>query len=195
MSLVAILSFLSVYLVGTSAQNDDVFEITEPKAGDTVTISKYTTDGVVVPIKWTVPTALADKPVIISLVQGNDLSSLSTISQINGAFSFRNVIELFARTTTKNQRQLASAPNTGSYTWRGDEFDSALVFGYGYGALSGCNYSIELKAWTDVVYSNYFTVISPNDGGLAAGAECPEGDAAAGPKSQTCEFLAVTLRR
>lgn len=85
MSLFITLSFLSLYLVGISAQNDKVFEATAPKAGDTVTISKYTTDGVVVPIKWTVPSTLADKPVIISLVQGNDLASLSTISQINGA--------------------------------------------------------------------------------------------------------------
>ena len=88
MSLVAILSFLSLYLVGISAQNDDAFKVTEPKAGDTVTISKYTTDGVVVPIKWTVPSALADRPVMMSLVQGNNLSSLSTVSQINGASSF-----------------------------------------------------------------------------------------------------------
>jgi hypothetical protein len=87
MSLVAILSFLSLFLVGISAQNDDAFTVTEPKAGDTVTISKYTTDGVVVPIKWTVPSALANRPVMISLVQGNDLSSLSTVSQINGASS------------------------------------------------------------------------------------------------------------
>ena len=79
------LSLLSLCFVGISAQNDDVFKVTEPKAGDTVTISKYTTDGVVVPIKWTVPASMADKPVIISLVQGNDLSSLSTVSQINGA--------------------------------------------------------------------------------------------------------------
>lgn len=87
MSLLVTLSFLSLCLVGTYAQNGDAFEVTEPKAGDTVTTSRYTTDGVVVPIKWTVPSALADKPVIISLVQGDDLSSLSTISQINGASS------------------------------------------------------------------------------------------------------------
>jgi len=87
MSLFLTLSFLSLWFAGASAQNDDVFEVTEPKAGDTVTISKYTTDGVVVPIKWTVPSALADRPVMISLVQGNDLSSLSAVSRINGASS------------------------------------------------------------------------------------------------------------
>jgi hypothetical protein len=87
MSLFVTLSFLSLCLVGTYAQNEDAFEVTEPKAGDTVTTSRYTTDGVVVPIKWTVPSTLADKPVIISLVQGDDLSSLSTISQINGSSS------------------------------------------------------------------------------------------------------------
>jgi hypothetical protein len=100
MSLLVTLSFLSLYLVGTSAQNDDAFEVTEPKAGDTVTTSRYTTDGVVVPIKWTVPSALADKPVIISLVQGDDLSSLSTISQINGSSSLTLQTSLACSRTT-----------------------------------------------------------------------------------------------
>jgi hypothetical protein len=78
---------LSLCLVGAFALNEDVFEITAPSFGDTVTVSKYTTDGVAVPIEWTVPDALADKPVMISLVQGNDLSSLDRIAQINGVSS------------------------------------------------------------------------------------------------------------
>jgi hypothetical protein len=59
---------------------------------------------------------------------------------------------------------IASAPNNGSYVWRGDKFDSSLISGYTHGAPSGCNFSIELKVWTDTVYSGYFTVINPDDG-------------------------------
>jgi hypothetical protein len=65
---------LSLCLVGTFALNEDVFKITALSFSDTVTVSKYTTDGVAVPIEWTVPDALADKPVMVSLVQGNALS-------------------------------------------------------------------------------------------------------------------------
>ena len=108
MSVLVTLSLLSLCFVGISAQNDEEFKVTEPKAGDTVTISKYTTDGVVVPIKWTVPAALADKPVIISLVQGNDLSSLSTVSQINGASSLHCKPSPSHEQSAENQRhQLA----------------------------------------------------------------------------------------
>lgn len=83
---------------------------------------------------------------------------------------------------------LASAPNSGSYTWRGDVFNSALVYNYGYGAPSGCNYSIELKVWTDVVYSGYFTMINAQDGGLSSDAVCPEAGAHIGPTNRTCEL-------
>jgi len=86
MSVFITLYLFSLWSAGILAQDDNLFKITAPTFGDTVTVSKYTTDGVVVPIEWTVPDVLADKPVLISLVQGNDLSSLERISQINGAF-------------------------------------------------------------------------------------------------------------
>ena len=91
------------------------------------------------------------------------------------------------RNNTLSNSITASAPNNGSYTWRGDKFDSALVSGYTHGALSGCNYSIELKVWTNVIYSDYFTVINPDDGGLESSSECPSADAAIGPTNQTCK--------
>jgi hypothetical protein len=64
-----VLSFLSLWASQIQAQIYDVFKITAPKSGDTVTVSKYTTEGVTVPIEWTVPDELADRPVMISLVQ------------------------------------------------------------------------------------------------------------------------------
>lgn len=87
MSVFVALCSLLLWSVRIFAQDNNVFKITTPTFGDTVTVSKYTTDGVSVPIEWTVPDALADKPVLISLVQGNDLSSLDQISQINGVSS------------------------------------------------------------------------------------------------------------
>lgn len=104
MSVFVTLYLLSLCFVGISAQNDVDFKVTEPKAGDTVTISRYTTDGVVVPIEWTVPASLADKPVMISLVQGNDLSSLSTVSQINGASSLHYKQSFSRERPAKNKR-------------------------------------------------------------------------------------------
>jgi hypothetical protein len=80
-----VFSFLSLWASQIHAQIYDVFKITAPKSGDTVTIGKYTTEGVTVPIEWTVLDELADRPVLISLVQGNSLSSLETIAQINCA--------------------------------------------------------------------------------------------------------------
>jgi hypothetical protein len=63
-----VLSFLSLWASQIHAQIYDVFKITAPKSGDTVTTSKYTTEGVSVPIEWTVLDELADRPVMISLV-------------------------------------------------------------------------------------------------------------------------------
>jgi hypothetical protein len=80
-----VLCFLSLWASQIRAQTYDVFKITAPKSGDTVTIGKYTTEGVTVPIEWTVLDELADRPVLISLVQGDNVSSLETIAQINCA--------------------------------------------------------------------------------------------------------------
>lgn len=89
---------------------------------------------------------------------------------------------------------VASAPNSGEYTWRGQEFNSPLVYEYGYGAPSGCNYSIELKVWTDVVYSGYFTIVNPSDGGLSQDAVCPDAGAAIGPTNHTCTLFPGCIR-
>ncbi|KAM0719787.1 hypothetical protein Q7P37_003921 [Cladosporium fusiforme] len=160
MAALFVLSLLSLCSYPVFAE--DAFTVTAPKAGDTVSIGATTTADIEVPISWTVPDAIASRPVFISLVQGNNLSSLSRVEQIN-----------------------SSAPNTGSYAWKGETFDSSLVYNYGYGAPSGCNYSIELKVWTDVVYSGYFTIINPKDDGLAEDVECPEAGANIGPSNQT----------
>lgn len=79
--------FLSAFAAVTTAQdaNNIVFRVTAPKTGDTITSQSSTLNGVEVPIEWTVPSALADRPVMITLVQGTNLSSLSRIEQINCA--------------------------------------------------------------------------------------------------------------
>jgi hypothetical protein len=83
---------------------------------------------------------------------------------------------------------IANASNNGSYTWRGNYYGSSLDYGFSDGTPSGCDYSIQLKVWTDVVYSPYFTIINPKDGGLDLESQCPSGDeAAVGPTSQTCK--------
>jgi hypothetical protein len=83
MAMALILSILSLLVFRTHAQND--FTVTSPSAGDTVTLSSSAINGAIVPIKWTVAESLADRPVIISLVQGNNLSSLALIEQVDCA--------------------------------------------------------------------------------------------------------------
>lgn len=62
------------------------------------------------------------------------------------------------------------------------------MYNYGYGAPSGCNYSVELKVWTDVVYSGYFAIINPKDGGLSADAVCPGEGEGLGVGNRTGEY-------
>lgn len=80
---------LSLFTTTSIAQdaNNTVFQVTAPRTGDTITSLGSTLNGVEVPIEWTVPSALADRPVMITLVQGTNLSSLSRIEQINCASS------------------------------------------------------------------------------------------------------------
>jgi hypothetical protein len=78
-----ILSILSLLVFQTHAQND--FSVTSPKAGDTVTLSNSALEGAIVQIEWTVAESLADRPVLINLVRGNNLSSLSLIEQVECA--------------------------------------------------------------------------------------------------------------
>jgi hypothetical protein len=55
---------------------------------------------------------------------------------------------------------------------------------------------MQLKVWTDVVYSPYFTIINPKDGGLDTASQCPSGDeAAVGPTSRTCECSQFVRRK
>jgi hypothetical protein len=83
MAMTLILSILSLLVSQIHAQND--FAVTSPEAGSTVTLSSSALVGAIVPIKWTVAEDLADRPVIISLVQGNNLSSLTLIEQVDCA--------------------------------------------------------------------------------------------------------------
>lgn len=83
MAITLILSILSLLVFHSHAQND--FTVTSPEAGDTITLSSSTYNGASIPILWTVPDTLADRPVFISLVQGNNLSSLSLIQQVDCA--------------------------------------------------------------------------------------------------------------
>jgi len=83
MAVTLILSVISLLILYAQAQND--FTVTSPEAGDTVTLSSSTINGARIPIVWTVADALADRPVFISLVQGNNLSSLTLIEQVNCA--------------------------------------------------------------------------------------------------------------
>lgn len=59
-------------------KRQQTFSVTSPGAGDTVAVGTRSYD-TVVPIEWTVPVALEDRPVIISLLQGDTLNELATI--------------------------------------------------------------------------------------------------------------------
>ncbi|KAK4550494.1 hypothetical protein LTR36_000073 [Oleoguttula mirabilis] len=143
-------------------RRQDTFEVTSPKPGDTIAVTSGDTPLV---IQWSVPQAIADKTVYIALVQGQNVSSLSTVETVN-----------------------ASAPNNGSYTWY-SEYNNALYTsstGRG-GAPSGCNYTISLKSWTDEIFSGYFAILNPNDGGLATNATCPQDVGVLRPSNGTYE--------
>jgi hypothetical protein len=83
MAVTLILSILSLLVFQTHAQND--FSVTSPKAGDTVTLSNSALEGAIVQIEWTVAESLANRPVLINLVRGNNLSSLALIEQVECA--------------------------------------------------------------------------------------------------------------
>lgn len=87
MSAILALIFLTLCIYQSYAQDTSVFEVTAPKAGDTINVGKTTTAGIEVPINWTVVDSIRDRPVFITLVQGSNLSSLSRVEQINSAQS------------------------------------------------------------------------------------------------------------
>jgi hypothetical protein len=87
-----------------------------------------------------------------------------------------------------NPRFAASTPNNGSYRWDA-YFTNPLVANdnkYYYNISSGCNYSIALKSWTDQIYSPYFALINPTDGGLPTNASCPQDHGKYSPSNGTC---------
>lgn len=155
---------------GFLERRETTFEVTSPKAGETVTLGEDI--DVAVQIEWTVPDDIADRPVFLRLVQGPSTGSLTVIENIN-----------------------ASAPNTGSYTWRNNAYN-ALYFSdtlpTSWGAPSGCNYSIAVKAWQDEVFSPYFTIIKPYDGGLSTNATCPQDLGVLRPSEGTCKSHGCT---
>jgi hypothetical protein len=83
MAAILLLSILSLLISHTYAQNE--FAVTSPGAGDTVTLSNSALEGAIVQIEWTVADSLADRPVLIYLVRGNNLSNLTLIEQVECA--------------------------------------------------------------------------------------------------------------
>lgn len=63
-------------------RRDTGFEVTSPETGQTITLPEYGFDDKLIPIRWTVPAALEDRPVIISLVQGSNPDNLTTIETV-----------------------------------------------------------------------------------------------------------------
>ncbi|KAK5170255.1 uncharacterized protein LTR77_004841 [Saxophila tyrrhenica] len=60
-------------------RRDNGFEVTRPKAGDTIVLPEYSFDDKLIPIRWTVPDELKDRPVIVALVSGSNPDNLTTI--------------------------------------------------------------------------------------------------------------------
>ncbi|KAK5120154.1 hypothetical protein LTR85_006635 [Meristemomyces frigidus] len=148
------------------AKRQDTFEITSPKLGQTIGVSK---EHHFLAIQWSVPSALTDRPVLIRLAQGQNLSSLSYVESVD-----------------------ATAPNNGSYDWYA-EYENALFSydGDNAGAPSGCNYSISLKTLTDEVFSPYFVIVNPGDGGIPTNATCPQEEGLVRPSNGTYEPTAA----
>ncbi|KAK4960458.1 hypothetical protein LTR10_003354 [Elasticomyces elasticus] len=143
---------------------DEVFEVLKPLAGDMIAVS-YDPHAVL-PIEWTVPDSIANRTIYISLVQGIDINALTLIEVVN-----------------------ATAPNNGSYTWRGESGNALYRDNFYDGASSGCNYSISLKSPGGEVFSPYFTLENKNDGGLARNATCPLSRGVMSPGNGTYEPL------
>lgn len=62
---------------------DDAFQITEPAAGDTIAISDETYGRVNLNISWTVPEAISERPVILTLAQGDDVNNMTEVEIIS----------------------------------------------------------------------------------------------------------------
>jgi hypothetical protein len=65
-------------------REQQAFEVLSPTAGDTIALAESSSDGLFLNISWIAPEATADRPASISLVQGNNISSLALLHVING---------------------------------------------------------------------------------------------------------------
>jgi hypothetical protein len=87
----------------------------------------------------------------------------------------------------------ASTPNNGSYRWDAYYTNPLVVDDNHYNLASGCNYSITLKSRTNQIYSPYFAIINPTDGGLPTNASCPQDRGKFSPSNGTCLWLCFKL--
>ena len=75
-------------------QRDETgIQVSSPKAGDTVSLgleAAHTS----INISWSTPDEIATRPVVLSLVQGNNISSLSHVATINCEFHPQQVSQL-----------------------------------------------------------------------------------------------------
>ena len=88
MKVLTILSYLWVVAFAHAnsildRQNQD-FTVQSPRAGDIFALAESRSADVKLDIAWTVPEETADRPVYISLVQGNNLTSLDLVRIVNG---------------------------------------------------------------------------------------------------------------
>jgi len=94
---------------------------------------------------------------------------------------------------TADPHFIASAPNNGSYRWDAYYTNPLVVREDYYNLPSGCNYSITLKSWTNQIYSPYFAMINPTDGGLPTNASCPQDHGKFSPSNGTCAWPCSTV--
>ncbi|GAB7343084.1 hypothetical protein MBLNU457_1165t2 [Dothideomycetes sp. NU457] len=164
MSVLTLIVFIHLTLaacaLGQDKRQNEDFTIQQPKGGDVYVLKYYSSELPNISISWTAPPATVNQPAYISVVQGNNDSSLVPVKVLN-----------------------ALATNNGSYTWYSTK-TSGLDYGEPQGLPSGCNYSISIKVSTAVYYSGYFSLINPKDGGLATNATCPT---TWKPSEQPCE--------
>jgi hypothetical protein len=65
------------------SRRQSAITVTSPAPGDTITVADSILDSTIIPIRWNVPSDLADRPVIISLVQGSNPNNLSTTEVVS----------------------------------------------------------------------------------------------------------------
>jgi hypothetical protein len=86
--LVFFLCLLSLaYGEASVKREQESFQVKSPAAGDTIALAESRYDELSLNISWIAPQATADRPTSISLVQGNNLSSLALLNVINGTQS------------------------------------------------------------------------------------------------------------